>query len=89
MANLDINYMLGNLVGRSIVIGLFAYVLWYIYNNNMSSQSMFGMFGSGNFFGGPGVSFPEQRRFGRYRRSNEYSRSRGYSRPVRYGRFRR
>lgn len=29
---LDINYMLGNLIGRAIIISLFAYALWYLYN---------------------------------------------------------
>jgi hypothetical protein len=36
----DVNYMLGNLIGRAIVISLFAYVLWYIYNK-MNSPKYF------------------------------------------------
>jgi hypothetical protein len=46
---LDMNYMLGNLVGRTIVISLFAYILWYIYNK-MTPVVPY---------------FPEERRFGR------------------------
>ena len=28
-----LNYILGNLIGRVIVISLFAYILWYVFNN--------------------------------------------------------
>ena len=50
--------MVGNLIGRAIVISLFAYILWYIYNMNMV----------------PVVYNQEQRRFGRTSGYNRYSR---------------
>jgi len=55
---MDLNYMLGNLIGRGIVISLFAYILWYIYNN----------------MNPPPVHFPEQRRAGRASGFNRFSR---------------
>ena len=54
---MDLNYMLGNLIGRGIVISLFAYILWYIYNN-MNPPPMY---------------FPEERRFGRVSRAGRAS----------------
>ena len=36
MTSVNLNYMVGNLIGRAIVISLFAYILWYIYNMNMN-----------------------------------------------------
>ena len=61
MTSANLNYMVGNLIGRAIVIGLFAYILWYIYNMNMNMAA-------------PVVFNGEQRRFGRTSGYNRYSR---------------
>ena len=60
MTSVNLNYMFGNLIGRAIVISLFAYILWYIYNMNMNMV--------------PVVYNQEQRRFGRTSGYNRYSR---------------
>ena len=28
----ELSFMFGNLIGRAFVIGLFAYILWYVFN---------------------------------------------------------
>jgi hypothetical protein len=51
----NINYMLGNLIGRAIIISLFAYILWFVYNNmNNMSQPVFTQ--EGRRFGGSGYA---------------------------------
>ena len=62
---LDINYMLGNLIGRGIVISLFAYVLWYVYNNMNMTQTVY---------------IPEERRFGRSNGFSRHARQARYGR---------
>ena len=51
----NINYMLGNLIGRAIAISLFAYILWFVYNNmNNMPQPVFTQ--EGRRFGGSGYA---------------------------------
>jgi hypothetical protein len=51
----NINYMLGNLIGRAIVISLFAYILWFVYNNmNNMPQPVFTQ--ESRRFGGSGYA---------------------------------
>ena len=49
--------MLGNLIGRAIVISLFAYILWFVYNNmnmNVMPQTVFSQ--EGRRFGRSGYA---------------------------------
>jgi hypothetical protein len=58
MSNLD--YMLGNLMGRVIMLSLFAYIIWTVYTNMNTPPPVFSQ--EGRKFG---RSTGRGRRFGR------------------------